>query len=540
MTQPPGWQPPQEGFGAPYEPSPTAYGQPPQGGYGYPPQGGHGYPPQQHGSVPAPGGPGGPGGSKGFGGRPALLIGAVLAVLLIAGGGVWLATGDGDGNDSKPVAGDSRSADPGQPSGSPSAVGTGAGTGPTAEELNKGRKPGEGKVLWLRNNDVDLPRSGAYVHGPWLFGDMIAKGMWRTVSGYGVADGKEKWSLRLPTDICAAPTAPTAEGKIVIGILESTAEAAECSVLQMIDLRTGKQGWKKTVPKVHKVDIQLDVAMSVNGGTVTYGRAAGTNAYRVDDGKEVFAQQPGNCQPVAFTSGPRVIASASCPFTADGQPNMQIQEVDPATGRAKWTAKVSTGWTVDKVFSVSPLVLSLRKVGEFRVVALNDDGTLRSRIDSGAEQFSMDGAMDDSNKNLDGCGGVAADADTFYRSTGAGSKGSGLANKVIAFDLDTGKPKWKADSPPGQVMEPMRMEGGKVLVHVEAWKKAGAIATLSADGSDLETVLRHPLASAGTERSMMSPKAAYVDGRTVLTNPLVVSDDDVDEAKIKTVMVFGE
>ncbi|CAM5401922.1 hypothetical protein SBADM41S_01093 [Streptomyces badius] len=51
--------------------------------------------------------------------------------------------------------------------------------------------------------------------------------MYRTVSGYSLEDGSRKWSLRLPADVCAAPTRPTADGKIVIGLLTDTSADAE-------------------------------------------------------------------------------------------------------------------------------------------------------------------------------------------------------------------------------------------------------------------------------------------------------------------------
>ena len=60
-------------------------------------------------------------------------------------------------------------------------------------------------MLWLQKNDVDLPRNGADVYGPWVVSDTVVKGMYSAVSGYKVADGKPKWTLKLPADMCAAP-----------------------------------------------------------------------------------------------------------------------------------------------------------------------------------------------------------------------------------------------------------------------------------------------------------------------------------------------
>jgi len=119
-----------------------------------------------------------------------VIVGAVLTVLLLAGGGIWLATGD-DGSGRKPLAGPS--ADTGEPGTSPTTGedDDGSVAGPTAAELDAGRKAGEAKVAWLAENGVDLPEYGEETHGPWFAGDVVAKGMYRKVTGYAVADGAE-------------------------------------------------------------------------------------------------------------------------------------------------------------------------------------------------------------------------------------------------------------------------------------------------------------------------------------------------------------
>ncbi|WP_307126613.1 PQQ-binding-like beta-propeller repeat protein [Streptomyces sp. B1I3] len=542
MTQPPDGQPSQGGFGAPYDPV-TGVPQPPPPGYGYPPrpgpydhrpgpygqqpgpytqQSGYGYPPPPMPPQQSAGGPAGPGGGRSRG-RTWLVVGVVLAVLL-TGGGVWFATSGDDGDTRRPVAGGS---------GAPSSAGTDGGkaggtdkgrrekAGPTAGELNAGRKPGEAKVLWLQYNDVDVPGKGAGVHGPWTVGDTVATAMYRTVSGYALADGTRRWTVSLPTDICAAATLPTADGKIVIGLAESnTADAPDCSVLQVIDLRTGKPGWKKTVPSNGLMDMRSEVSVAIGGDTVTYARAGGIDAYRISDGTRLFGNQPGDCQPNDVAGGPRLIAAVTCGDTAG---TGQIQELDQLTGKPKWTYELDPGWHLESVYSADPLVVVVTNVEEQRIIALRDDGTLRSRIDGAAAL------------------GAAADDTTLYLSTKLIYADSRVTNKIAAYDLDTGKRTWESNSPPGQAMKPLRMEGGKVLVHVMASRtRGGAIATLSPGGGAPQTLLRHPASAADAEEDMFSAKVLYAGGRCVLTTPSVASDTDANEAKIRTMMVFGE
>ncbi|MET9916789.1 PQQ-binding-like beta-propeller repeat protein [Streptomyces sp. NPDC006435] len=621
MTQPPGQQPPQGGFGAPYEPpagsdqpSPTAppapapapgpgygpaqpgpygtsgqpgpynapvqpgpYNAPAQPGpYNAPTQPGPYNAPTQPGPYNAPtqpgpynlptqtapyGGPGQPGGPAGngggfFRGRRGVVVGAVLAVVLLAGGGVWLAVGGDDGK--KSGANGSTGADQGSSSG-----GKGGGKndksgaedeGETAAErasalraeaagINAKRKPGEAKALWLQEGGVDLPRNGSDVYGPWIVGDTVVKAMYRTVSGYSVVDGRQKWALKLPSTMCAAPSQATADGRIVLGVMSGSGIEAACDALQMVDLNTGKAGWYKKYKRVGAWDGLSDPAMAINGDTVTVGRKTRTDAFRVSDGKVLFGELPGNCQPFGFASGPVAVAAASCQTAADDHKEQQVERIDPVTGKVLWTYKVKKGWEISQFYSVSPLVVSLRKPEEekWAVLLLNDNGTYRSQLvgDDPNYRTRCDTDFLTSGKALDGCLGVTADEHGVYMATEPES-GVDPANKIVAFDLATGKVKWKADSPAGQTLMPMRVEGGRLLMHLGAAQgKGGGIMSLPPTGGTPQTVLRHPASGAGAERELFEPKVAYAGGRSFVVSSSISGVEDGDEEKAKSMGVYG-
>ncbi|WP_405390312.1 PQQ-binding-like beta-propeller repeat protein [Streptomyces sp. NBC_01102] len=539
----------------PYGAQPGPYGQPAQpgpyiqpgpytqpGAYGQPTQpGGYGYPQQQYPGAPVPGGSGAGGPFKG---KPAVVIGAALAALLVVGGGIFFATSGDD--EEKPVA--KPSTGPADPSASPT-VDEGDGNGDGREvddDLNAGRKAGEAKVLWLTTNDIDLPRNGADVHGPWIVGDTIVKGMYRSLTGYSVADGKQKWTLALPADLCAAPGNPTTDGKIVIGVENGTTDKADCSDLQMVDLNTGKAGWKKSITKNGTWDLMSDIGLAISGDTVTVGRTGNSNAYRVSDGKELFGKPAGTCQPFAFAGGPKLIAATSCRTDDVNNPQHQVQEIDPATGKPKWTYKPQRGWEIDKVYSVSPLVVSLtqREEKKWTILAIKENGTLRSQLVGDKEdKFAVDCGNDFSifGENLEGCTGIAADANSFYMATEDDTSGSSRTNKVVAFDLNTGKPKWKSKAPAGRVVKPLRMEGGNVLLYVEAtYDKGGAIATLAPTGGAPAVVLQHPASTTRIESSFFTSKIAYAGGRSFIVSGRVSASNDKEEKSQKTMMAFGK
>ncbi|MFF9349517.1 PQQ-binding-like beta-propeller repeat protein [Streptomyces sp. NPDC014734] len=513
----------------PYNQQPGPYGQPAQPGYGYP---------QQYPGAPLPDGPGGGGGAKR---KPAVIIGAAAAALLVVGTGVFFAVNPGD-DDKKPVAGKSEDV---KPSGSAS-VDQGGGDGDgrdVDEDLNVGRREGEAKVLWLMKNDVDLPRNGSDVYGPWIVGDMIVKGMYRGISGYSATDGKPKWNVQLPADLCAAPAQTTTDGKIVVGVKNGTTSKADCSDLQMIDLKTGKAGWKKSITKNGIWDLMSDISLAISGDTVTVGRTGNSNAFRVSDGKELFGKQPGNCQPFAFAGGTKLIAASNCRTNDVENPQQQIQELDPVSGKPRWTYQPKRGWEIDRVYSVSPLVVSLKKEKEWSILSLRENGTLRSGLNSDKDdKFAPDCGSTFAvfGKSLDGCTGVAADANTFYMATA--SDGSGLArtNKVVAFDLNTGKTKWKAAAPAERVVKPLRMEGGDVLLYVEAgYNKGGGIATLAPTGGTPKMLLQHPESTSQIESTFYNSKVLYANGRCFIASGRVSARNDKEELETKTMMAFG-
>ncbi|MFF3454746.1 PQQ-binding-like beta-propeller repeat protein [Streptomyces sp. NPDC002730] len=593
MTQPPNQppqqpnQPPQGGFGAPQPPAqppqmpPAPQGPPPATppgapGYGYPQQPpaqpGYGYPqqapgqpgpynqqpgpynqqPGPYGGYPTqpqyPGAPTPPGGGGGIGGffkgKPGAVVGAAVAALLVIGGGTYLAVSGGDDEkDNKQNV--SKSDDP-KPTGSASVdQGDGSGDGREAnDDLNAGRKPGEAKVLFLTKNDVDLPRNGADVFGPWVVGDTVVKGMYKEVVGYSATDGTKKWSLPLGAEICSAPAQTSADGKIVVGVKDGLTEKSKCLNLQMIDLKTGKAGWKKPIPKASGAFSSLsDFTLSISGNTLAAGGSGNSYGFSMADGTQLFKGPSEGCKPFAFAGGPKLIAAASCPTSDYNKPKQQLSEVDPATGKPKWTWNAPVGWEVDKVYSASPLVISLtqREPKKWSIVALKDNGTVRSQIDGGKDKFQprCGGSFVVFGQNLEGCTGVAADASTFYMSTEPARAGG--ANEVVAFSLDTGKPKWRSPAGGDTSMTPLGMQDGSVLVYKDAsYDKGGAVATIAPTGGAPKVLLQHPASTAEIENSFYSAKMVYADGRFFIASGRVSASNDAEEKETKTLMAFGK
>lgn len=487
---PPAQQPPQPGYGYPQQPGP--YGQPQQPGpygqsgpyaqqgpYGppsapYGQQPGYGYPAQPPQFPGAPGTP--PGGRNPFKGRPALVVGAAVAALLVIGGTVFAVTSGDDKGGKKPVAGPS---DDGKAtstaSGSPVNPGDGSGDGgEDTEDFNADRKAGEAKVLWYKEAP-DAPASGADAPGMWITSKAAVKAAYKEVVAYNVGDGRPTWAtIGLPQKICAVTQQKTADDKVVVAYMSGTSDRAKCNQLQQIDLDTGAKGWTGVVADGALFDSATTIELSLAGNTLMVGRSQSGTAYDVRTGKKLYEKQKYGdaCFPTAFAGGTKLFAVASCDATGANEHD-EIQELDPATGKVKWTQKFDKGWSVSKTYSVDPLVVysTNEDKNSWNISTFKPDGTYRSQVGFD-EDFAPECGFGFLQRNLTGCVGTASDANTLYLPTEAKSG----PNEIVAIDLSTGKEKWRVKSPTDEAMVPVKVEGGNLVTYVEpSYDAAGRV-----------------------------------------------------------------
>ncbi|MFA3841509.1 outer membrane protein assembly factor BamB family protein [Streptomyces aureus] len=551
--QPPGQPPqtppaPQPGYG--YPPQPGPYGQPPQGGpYGQPQQPGpygqpqhqpgpYGPPPQQPGPYgaqqpgpygqqpqygypqqqpPFPGGPAAPGGGgkNPFKGRTGIIVAAAVAVVVIAGGVVWAVVGGGDDKKKDPVA--DKSQDP-KPTGSaPVDPGDGSGDGRDGkEDLNAGRQAGESKVLWYKTAPK-APGDGADAPGMWVTDTLAAKAVYNELVAYNISDGKPSWpTITLPHKICGASVQKSDDDKVALAYMSGVTDRAKCNQVQQIDLKTGKKDWEKKIPEGDLFDgTGTGVELTYAGSTLMVGRQMSGLGLSVSDGKQLFEKKKygAACFPGAFAGGERLLAVSSCGASTDKEHD-EIQELDPATGKAKWTKPFPKGWKVARAYSVSPVVLYLTNEDKkkWNITTLkNGSSAVRSEV-SVDEDFAPECGWAILDRDLQGCTGVAADTNTLYLPTKATS---GTANEVVAISLETGKERWRAKSPVAQNMLPLKTSGGAVIAYVNAsYDAGGRVVSIATAGSHTpKTLLQNPAGTAQIENGFYSKAIDYVDGR---------------------------
>ncbi|MCX4778878.1 PQQ-binding-like beta-propeller repeat protein [Streptomyces sp. NBC_01264] len=548
--------PPQPGYGFPPQQGENPYAQQPQqppqpqpqgpygqqlqgGPYGQQLAGGYGFPPQPPHMPPgAPGFPGMPpappaGPKKKLG---VLIAAAVAGVLVLGTGGYFLLSGDDKRNDK--VIGEDTTPPPVDDKASPSASvdkGDGSGNGGEEEQdLNAGRKQGEDKVLWLKTSTINGPGGGVDSKGQWIVGDTVVKTVWKSVTGYGVKDGKEKWTLALPAEICGV-TDMTADGKTVVMYKNGESDGADCNMMRLIDLKAGKEGWTKEVPKEGLFDIMTSPDLALTGDALVVNRTGTVSAFKVSTGDKLFDnKREEGCRPTDFVAmNGKMLSVATC---QDVDKTVQVMDADPATGKNTWIYKLPKGFDVKNVYSLDPIVLDLgNEAKERSIVVLGPDGKQRATV-SGEGTFPVGcGGLFSFNRSLQSCGSSYVDANTLYLPTKADI---GKPNEVVAFDLGTGKVKWRTPAGEGRTLTPLKAAGGKVVVYREAESdKGGEVLTIPAAGGTPTAVLRNPSgAAAPVESSFYSPNVDYVDGRLFISASHLKAENKSE----KFLMVFGK
>ena len=561
-AQPPGTPPPppqgapgtptQPGYGYPQQPGPYTqpgpygqqpgpytqpgpYGQPQQPGpYGQP---GYGYP-QQPQFPGAPGTPPGGGSRNPFKGKPAVIIGAALAAALVIGGTVWAVSGSGDDSKKKPVADKSQD---GKASATDAPVNPGDGNGDGnegTEDLNEGRQAGESKVLWYKEAP-DAPGSGADAPGLWVTDKVAVKAAYKEVFAYNVDDGKVAWpAVSFPEKICAVSPQKTSADKVFVAYKEGTKDTAECNQVVELDLATGKKGWTKEIPEGDLFDSALSLSLTIVGDTLMVGRSMSGVGYDVTSGDKLYDKKKygASCFPSAFTGGAKLLAVSSCGAGGDDEHD-EVQELDPATGKAKWTKKFPKGWRVERTYSVDPAVIYLTNADkkQWNITTLKNDGSVRSEVDVD-ESFAPECGWAILSRDLQGCEGVAADANTLYLPTEAKSG----ANEIVAISLESGKEKWRVKSPADEAMMPMKLDGTNLIAYVQpSYDAGGRVVSIPTGGSSHtpRKLLQNPQGTADIEDGFFSKAVDYVDGRFYLSTTRLTGND---ESKEKLMLAYGK
>ncbi|MER6674882.1 outer membrane protein assembly factor BamB family protein [Streptomyces sp. NPDC000983] len=537
--------PPQGGFGAPTPPQGYGYPQPPTppqqpAGYGYPqtPPQGYGYPGQpptqpygqqpygyQPPTMPMPPQPGQPGGGRKFNSQLAIIVAAVVAIALIVGGGFLYASNSGDDKGKDDTASSSGGTGGGDKGGDTSGGGDGGGdTGGTQSGKATEKAPADpnSQVLFqVPAPEVKKDQTVSTV-GSWLTDKVYAKSGVAEIVGYDPDKGTELWTIELPGPVCQGSNHATEDNRTAITYQPKMPTKANpsygCTQVAGIDLDTGKKLWTKTVESGTS-PISFD-NVTVSAGTVAVGSTSGGAAFDIATGDQLWAPKPTDtCYDAGYGGGPKLVAVRKC--GSYGERQLNIQNIDPKSGKVITEYKMSAGIEYASVVSTEPLVVAAdvgdaagdgSGISDFFSID-NKTGKLRARISAPGEQFN---ASCDGITKVEECRQLAVGEDRLYLPT---EKHDGKAeysdtNEIVSFDLATGKETGqRADAGDNYEFVPLRMDGPNLIAYKRGpYDKGGQVVSLDG-GSFKETKL---MENPSTEKVMRVERSMLPDYAEIL------------------------
>ncbi|MFD3549871.1 PQQ-binding-like beta-propeller repeat protein [Streptomyces sp. NPDC058655] len=523
-TPPPPSQPPSGGFGAPQDPPPGGFGapvppsappappappqQPPaaqpaygapagQPSYGYPqqPPAGYGYPQQPAPGTPPPFGP--PPGAPARAAAPRaggndkrtqlMIVGAaLLAIVMIVGGGLWYVSGDGG-------------AAPGGQNTAGGSGGTGSGGDkPQAGTGGSEKVPANTKSKPLFNQPNPQPAEVASVAGSWLTDSAYVKSDVGKVVGYNLVDGGKKWEVPFPGELCGA-TRHVSDNKTAVLFRASQAtpdnKYPQCTEVGVIDLAAGKLLWSGNAKGATSGDKPVSYyEVTLSGQTVAAAGIAGGAAWNLADGKSLWLPKVDGegCRDTGYAGGEALAVIRKC-----GQMSSQTlyaQTLDPATGAPTSSYKLAPGIEYAGIVSTKPLIVGAdvgktakNATGVSDLFVIAPSGELKARISLASGAF----AGKCSGIEVEKCSNMVVGNGKLYLPSyeHQGQSSSGRTNELLSFDLETGKQTTdRADAGERYEIFPLRMDGPNIIAYKSPpYDMGGQI--VSIDGTTMKETL---------------------------------------------------
>jgi outer membrane protein assembly factor BamB len=420
-------------------------------------------------------------GGAGIGKARALVAAVVAAALALGAVGLFTLYGDGEKDSGKSSAQDA---------------------GKQGRELFKIKAP-----------DVPGGESGVWLRGAWVTDEIYARTVPFGVVGMDPSSGKRKWKLPLDGLACTVSERVSNSGKTAVLMTETESARSECTRLVVFDVDSGKKEWQKTLrgDDVFQ-DAKASVTISKEVVAVRWGYR-GAAAYKVSGGAALWKARPDSaCVHESFAGGKELTAVVSCDEVfADS--NSKVQKLDPETGKPSWEFKVPGEVKAAHVISSDPVIV---QVGA-EMMVIGENGRLKSTI---SLRKHSAGCRDDAEFCVSA---VVDDKYLYIPSSGRQRDNGSFTNAVVAFDLNSGKPRWSSGAGRKRTIDPLRMEGGKLIAYKPPTNGAGGeiVAIDPAEkGRKQELRLRNPDKAMDVEQGFLRTthreRPLYENGRLYL------------------------
>ncbi|MFI0483373.1 PQQ-binding-like beta-propeller repeat protein [Actinomadura sp. 9N215] len=311
----------------------------------------------------------------------------------------------------------------------------------------------KGELLWW----LDAKAAPLQPHGPvgWPSGDVFAIAAGRQVTGYGIADGKKRWAVPLPGDVCAAST-QMASGRVAV---LHGAGGGTCDRVQVVDVQRGKAVWQRPLPLWDSSGTKGTQVVIANGAVAVQREDEGINAFRLRDGRPLWRRIGlfNGCLYSAVGGGRALVAEQTCGGGTSGA----VQLLGAADGRPRWTRPLGEDIGVTGIFSTDPVVIGIGETydGETtQVLMLDDAGAPAGRVK--LDKYSGQRSVHCASGEVTRCDGIVLSGTTVYLRAKTDDFGP---QKVTAYDLASGRDLWTSKVTGRAELVPVGFHGGRLI-----------------------------------------------------------------------------
>ncbi|MEV7807576.1 PQQ-binding-like beta-propeller repeat protein [Microbispora sp. NPDC088329] len=348
----------------------------------------------------------------------------------------------------------------------------GAGTAWFVAGGSSGAGSGGGSKEWsvpLANADsMDFSQGLAFAG--WLTDKTVIRVQRDGVLAYDLTSGKRAWGAPSPGDqLCGATAALAANGKGAVAYGSDQL----CDHLAGVDAATGKITWKIKIPaEKSRLANSLTVPRIMDAGDVAVVYANDVlSGYRLSDGaKQWTARFPQGCHiKDVNTAATRVALLLDCSFEGSGN---FVQVLDPKSGKVAWHYKMGDLSLMSLMLSADPLVVRQEDGDKSTFLVLDDRGGKRSEFTTGkVDMLAMntvafvDGMFEQRRYAVHG---DRLYLTTFPENVPGKARSS---DKVLAFDLRTGKQVWESSGTQPTKLNLVRADDhGLLALEVGDWR----------------------------------------------------------------------
>lgn len=332
-----------------------------------------------------------------------------------------------------------------------------------------------------------LPDRPAYDKGlgAWEVGDTVVVAHESGITAYAESDGKKVWQATVPDGtgkFCGAAT-KVVNGQIAVAYgkeLDQQKDAV-CKFAALLDMKTGKFGWQQpmAVPQsANSVTARKGAALEIMGDVVVIAQDEGTLGLDLATGTQRWAKpvvkptgnDDGGSTIIGMLPGKQSLVVSISGYLSS--PAVTFAKLDPATGTLGQGKDYSSKdgdnhFTTPQVMSADPPVALVHGNSGALYIVMDDNfgkvGVIDTGPTGGPDSLQFDTMGVDTGDTRQGRGRFLISDGLFITVTAIPLNGT---NKLVAYDIASGKRKWERSIPDGKAIMPLAVADGSVVTLV--------------------------------------------------------------------------